>query len=454
MQHRVFDRAARQGFLLCCWCGVLALMVIACGSGPIAPERESGGDSADRHQNALLPALAPTATASACPALPPILQLVSHCGDVAIDGQSDADLYAGIHVIYGDLTIRAGRKKLATLSGVDHYKAGRTFSMPDLQRVTGTVTLDTDRTQTVMFPKLASIGGNLNLTMRYFLAASDAMSVATSQPVTSRLDTPLLTTVGDSIALTGENDPWLDGLYGDYDFGLTQVDSLGGGVSLVNAKNARTRGLASLVSIPGGVQVSWPGPLDLVAPSLLPATKTVGGDVLLSSISFTDAFMVSLERVAGSLTIEHYGLPTTGTDLSKQALVRNHPFPLLAEVGGDLTWRQASPSDCARPQLKSLRRVRGTIRFLGTEMRGKMGQTGSDSLLAGGVEISNSWGANPFFPDLRLTATATVVVHDNPDLCPCRVAKLQANLAQAGWTGSIAASNNNPGCTSCSACNP
>jgi hypothetical protein len=133
--------------------------------------------------------------------------------------------------------------------------------------------------------------------------------------------------------------------------------------------------------------------------------------------------------------------------------VRQSFFPKLAEIGGDLVWHQAGPDACADPQLSSLGKVGGTLRLLGANMKGQIGKTGNNSLLVGGIEIGSSWGVMPFFPDLRLTPAATVVVHDNPDLCPCIISNLQTNLTSAGWGGSIVSNDNDSAsCASCPHC--
>ena len=81
-------------------------------------------------------------------------------------------------------------------------------------------------------------------------------------------------------------------------------------------------------------------------------------------------------------------------------------------------------------------------------------RVGATSLTVGGVEIRNSNGIFPFFPDLKLTGSAAVVLEDNPDVCGCSLANFQNDLAAAGWTGTVEllGTNGSQACSPCPSC--
>jgi hypothetical protein len=409
----------------------LMLGAIACGSLDDAEPRLGASDAA---------LLAPIDSAPAvfCPG-PPILNLIRHCGNVTINGQAEADQFAHIQTIVGNLTIHAGSKKVGTTGAQNVYDPTTTFSMPDLKLVTGNVIIDTDHVATASLAKLATIGGDLTVKMNHFLVAVPPNS---SKATVSVLETPALTTIGGNIELDGILNYDIAGIAHTFDFGLDHVTSLKGNVRVSVPTNGRAAALNGLTTIKKSVSITWPGPNDLIAPKLLSNATAVAEDVTVYGASYMDKFMSKLTSIGGTLTV------TTANPMNW--LRGSAVFTALSSIGKDLVLNRAGAYWCTTTALANLTQVVGQIRIIDSDLAGRIGKSG---LSAGGIEIAGSHGTMPFFPDLQLTAVAKVSVHDNPDLCQCFVDELQQNLTTHGWSGLVASSGNGT-CSTCTDCSP
>jgi hypothetical protein len=430
---------------------IASLGLAACGAESDLTEEST----ASRRSPDATPTPTPSNTASFNPCAG-LLGLFRHCGDVTITSQAEADQYAGIREIVGNLTIKAGQKFLGNVGVLKIYKAGLTFSMPDLQTVSGNVDIDAQHVDWAKLSQLSLITGNLKVTLRSYLAGSltqYARTIAT-------LKTPALTEVRGSINALGIRDPRITDAAGGapYDFGLDQIVSVGtdlgggnfvgGDVSIQGPKSGDLLGLRGLVNIPGDLEIIWPGANDLSAPELLPKVDSVGGSLRMLGTSNSDELMAKLRYIGKDLTFQYYNI----TDPSNHTKLRHGTtFPKLEEVGRDLVLERTSPYDCNVPELASLARVNGIIHLEDVQMQGVFGKTGAGGLVAGGIEITGSRGAPPFFSDLRLAPAATVSIHDNPDLCRCTIDAFQDALNSAGWPGVIDGDNNGD-CDVCPQC--
>jgi hypothetical protein len=208
------------------------------------------------------------------------------------------------------------------------------------------------------------------------------------------------------------------------------------------------QGLRGLTSIPGNLFIDWKNN-DLEAQYLLTSVTSVTGDVELLASHNARHLMPELVKIGGNLSIGlsavSYGVVT---------LQAGDVFPKLAKIGGDLTLNRAAPNSCRSTEFPSLKKVIGHVIIENANMNGLMGATGATSLTVGGVEIRNSNGIFPFFPDLKLTGSAAVVLEDNPDVCGCSLANFQSDLAAAGWTGTVEllGTNGSQACSPCPSC--
>lgn len=410
------------------------------------------GTANDTHDSAVLDSalISVQPVVSACRFFPWVPAIFQHCGDVTIASQADADQYQGIYVILGDLTIRGGHKVTQTDSlGYKMYKPGLEIVLPNLVQVTGTLLLDGDRSTKIELPNLARVGQDLNITLRRFVTFQ-APSTTDLKAINTLL-TPALTAVGRDITLQALRDPKVPHQSAEkqYEFGLDQVTSVGRDVAIENEElPGAINGLRGLGSIPGNLTIDWKDN-DLESPSLMTQVTSVGGNLQLLASHNAKGFMAKLNQVGGHLEIARS--PANPPD-GYVALQFGGVFPKLETILGDLRLSGTTPVDCNNAELRSLKKVAGSVFIEGVTMDGRLGKTGANSLQLGGLEVRGSQGSPPFFPDLRLTASALVVFQDNPELCPCTINAFAESLA-AGWAGTVTGSGNGGDtCTACPGC--
>jgi hypothetical protein len=355
-----------------------------------------------------------------------------HCGDVQISGQAQADLYAGVTTFVGNVTIKAGQVLYMTDNlGNKFWVPNLVFSMPSLAIVKGNLIVHGGRMATVDLPLLKRVGGDLTINITHFMTAPPIDLHAVTA-----LNTPNFTQVSGNIELNATRDPDIPGQTTAhvYDFGLDAMNSVGGDITVNNdSLPAHASALGGLKKVVGDLTINWRNS-DMSSSSLLEKVTEVGGDVLLIAPINSRQLMPELQAIAGGLEIR--------PDPASVTLQNAKVFPKLASIGGDLRLVSTAPSDC-HTELGALKQVGGTILLENTKMKGHLGSTGAEPLVAGGIEIrSGSQGAIPFFSDLELTPGAAVSIHHNPLLCPCTIQPFVSQLVANGWTGPLNTSNN------------
>lgn len=415
------------------WWWLVSCLVVAALAG-CAVTGADGEAVAEYTRKSVTPTAAPTPTVtpSLCPKPPPLV--VQHTGDVTINSQADANQYAAVAWICGNLTIHAGRKDL----GQGIFQPNLQFSMPNLTAVTGNVILDADRTEMAALPKLASVGGKLTVT----LTAFNGQGVERL----NRIDLPKLSKVGGELELLTAIDQ-VGANFRTFDFGMNQLAEIGGKLRLVNElSNTSITGINGLKSVPGDMEIVW-WHYDLYADKLLTAVQFVAGNLHFVAPYHCRFLLPELVWVAGSLTIDAYA------DAAWLELGRM--FPKLRWVLGDLSLTKTEPYlGCADGAFDLLTLVQGTISLTSVSWSGHLGtRKAGEHLTAGGVTITDSaFGSLPFAADFQVQPTAIVTVENNPAMCTCLVNRLQTHLTNTGWPGQIIRSGNGSTATGCQPC--
>jgi hypothetical protein len=417
-----------------------AIEVLALGLSVVLGSALAGCSGSDAVQAGEGSALAEEAEAiSTCTPSP-----TTHCGDVQISGQAQANQYQGIQLFVGNVILKGGQVLYSTdQNGNQFWVPDLVFSMPSLKKVNGNLTIEGGRMATIDLPALQRVAGNLTVGLHHFMTAPP-----TNLHAVTTLNTPSFTQLAGSIVLTASRDPDVpsNSIAHVYDFGLDTLTSVSGDITVTNDKlPATVSALGGLTKVLGNLAIDWKNS-DMSSSGLLEKVTQVQGNLTLTAPINSRALMPELQTVGGEVQIK----PSS----TKVTLQQGKVFPKLATIGGGLRLSETNPYDC-HAELKSLAQVGGTILIEDTKMLGYLGSTGAVPLVAGGVEIrAASSGPIPFYPDFQLAPGASVEIHDNPNLCPCTIQSFQAALAAAGFSGPFSSYVNGslPFCLVCPTC--
>lgn len=348
-----------------------------------------------------------------------------HAGSLVVNGQAQADALQCVTVVQGDLTVVGDRQ--AGPQGT--YAPGVTFTWTNLAEVTGNLTVDSGRTSAFRLPRLARVGGDLDVLSTQFITLTTTSGGQTqADTIAATFDLHRLATVGGAVRLRDGKDGSLSGSAPEHDFGLDGLWQLGGDLRIeVPVFPSRVVGLRGLLEAPRNVVLDL-GATDANDPGLLPALSRIRGDLSLTVNPRGQAVLPSLGRVDGSVTI---------TPQSNAVTFLPDFLPLLGEVGGEMRITGATVA-CGQPWIRSLRSVGGMIRLTGGSPEGAIGSTGTSPLVLGGFLLSGTGAAAvPLHADVQVTGKNPVIVTSNPRLCPCQAQTLGASLASRGWTGVV-----------------
>lgn len=224
------------------------------------------------------PVIRLTTTAGALPKV--------HRGNVLVNTQAQADVYACVEQLNGSLTIGGASNELS-----------------------------------IALPKLATVSGDLNLTW-----LRDPL-VSPFLPTVRNINLSALVSVGGNLVGTYQ------GIAADYisfDMRLETLTSVGGNIALelLNTSNGDLQGFDGMIAHAGNISVLG-GSGDAAWYSLFPNLDSAAGDVHVRTGHSTYGIMRKLTSVGGDLWIEGSLLHTEGATSS---------FPLLASVAGDLSF--------------------------------------------------------------------------------------------------------------------
>ncbi|HWA78148.1 MAG TPA: hypothetical protein VG937_37690 [Polyangiaceae bacterium] len=372
-----------------------------------------------------------------CRADPILVTLAAtYHGNLSISGASQAGQFQCVTEVDGDLTIIGGGVPSSQV-----YLAGVSVALPNLQRVRGSLSVNTDHAATISLPALTEVGGALNVSLNRFWSVSG--NPPTYATLVGQLAAPALTSVGGDIALHALKDSGVSGGSGvAYDFGLDAVTSAGANVLVDQPHLPGTpKGLRNLVSVPGNLTVQQPT-ADFYDDQLLPLLQSVGGSLTVTTNPFFRYFLPALSTVSGNVTF---------TGSAGTSTIRDSVAPLLTSVGGNLTLERYRTESCSA--LGSLTHVGGTFRVDGGGLRGYYGVSTVPGPQFGAIEISGAQGSViPFYPGVTVNGAGPVGFTNNSELCSCQVADFGAGLATGGWSGALTNTGNGSAVTCGTSC--
>lgn len=365
----------------------------------------------------------------------------AYTGDLAIVGQADADRYACITTVNGNLNIDSGGE--VVVPGM--YLANQSFRMPNLKEVTGNLIIDGGHVDSTALPALEHVGGAFEAQMRMFSALTPPPPGAEPEDLHSQVPSmslPLLARVDGGVVLRIADPDSLGGSGAGIPFPIDTplLASIGGDVLLENQGHGppRIQSLQGTRRIDGNLTVLWPHG-EISPLNVLENLESVGGDVDLTFHVLIYGFGPKLEHIDGSLRF-HNG-PAGSSHLPKI-------LPALRRVGGDLELDENDgSSDC--PMFPELAEIGGLFRFTSTDARAFGAAAG---LTLGGLDVQGfGRGSLPLPANLRVLDSAPVTIRSNPRLCQCEVDALADELQTGGWTGALDSSDNGTSATACAA---
>jgi hypothetical protein len=317
-----------------------------------------------------------------------------HNGNVLVNTQAQADVYACIEQLNGSLTIGGASNELS-----------------------------------IAMPKLQTVSGDLSLTW-----LRDPL-VSRFLPAVRNINLPALTSVGGNLVGTYQ------GLANDYiafDMGLESLTSVGGNIALelVNVSNGDLQGFDSLLAHAGDISVLG-GTGDAAWYSLFPNLDSVTGDVHVRTGNSTYGIMRKLTSIGGDLWIESSLLHTEGVSGS---------FPLLQSVAGAVSLTGAETTG-GGTVLQALNSVGGQLSIVsgGADLTAlTLGAPAGVNLHA--LELTNNghlatWNN----ANWHVLGTGAIAIVDNGSLPHCAAENFVATQQGSGWTGSATLSGN-PSC--------
>jgi hypothetical protein len=396
-----------------------------------------GGQSIPGYDLSCLANLPPGSTladSEACRIDPILVTLAAtYHGNLTISGASEAAQYQCITEVDGNLTVIGG----GVSNSNNHHLANVSLALPNLQRVRGALTVDTDYVTTVSLPALTEVGTTLNLSINRFWSVP-SLNAQNAQPLIGRLAAPALTKVGGDIELHTHRELGTAG-YSVFDFGLDAVTSVGKNVLIDHPYLPGTpQGLGALLTVPGDLTIQQPM-ADVDDNQLLPLLQSVGGSLAVTTNPNFRNLLPALTTVSGDVAFTRNG--SIGTLADKVT-------PLLAAVGGDVSIENYQTQPCS--VLGSLTQVGGTFRIKGGKLTSYYGVSQPKAPQLGAVEIAGAEGnLIPFHAGATVNGAGPVSFINNFELCPCQVAAFSAVLAAAGWSGALTSIGNSgsPQCT-------
>ena len=423
-----------------------------CGEAVFRAVTVPGGDVLPAADSLCLAALEPGEDVSSCATDTIVLQrggAGTFVGDLALDGPADAAAHQCLEVVEGNLTILGGRVET---EAAGFYGPGVEFALPNLVEVTGNLSIDGDRAESVSLPLLEQVGQNLSLLMPRFGTLIPPVMMGDDPtfefPVTD-LDLPILASVGGSVDLHNERETAPAGSAAfPYNFDLASLATLGGGVFVENSVfPSQIQGLNTLTEIHGDVLIDW-GPTDLDSTTLLSAVTHIEGNLELVGPPNSRILMEAVATVDGDVTVRARDDATEGAYPRMAARV----FGGLTNVGGSVYFDRTSAGGDCTLVFPSLTSVSGVFQITDGSGRGKIGATGATELTLGSLVVSGTSGEHvPFFDDVVIADGGGIEFVNNAALCPCQVDAFVALQESAGWTGTATNSGNGAEAT-CDAC--
>jgi hypothetical protein len=353
-------------------------------------------------------------------------------GPLALNGQSDADTYACVTTLDGDLSIAAGE---ATGAQNNTYLPGVSFSLPRLKEVTGSLSIAGQGSELVNLPQLTQVGGDMSMALngRRF----DANNGNTK--FVNKVNAPKLVSIGGNLVIDAASLNFSGGgATPTMDVGLPALTSIGNGLTINNPAppNLHMSGLTALTNLPGNLTFNWTQ-TDLVENGLLPALVSVGGNADITMPPNARQLFPALTTVSGNVTIQNAA-----------SVFQPDPslLPVLQAVGGSFTLQNArtscTPSGNRFPALKT---VSGAVSILGanSEFRPFMGANGANALTVGSLDVSGTkTQLIPFGSDMQVVGAGAVNFQNNANLCPCRITSFTSGLVANGWSGASTGTGN------------
>ena len=347
-------------------------------------------------------------------------------GNLSIVGQSQADLYACVSTVNGNLAL-AG----------DDSLAGAVPAVPSLTLVGGA---NAHLQNALSLPNLMTVTGDTTVTLANIEVADPQHQQV--DWVTNALDTPRLASIGATLTLVTQSRPLNGGEDPiqnlEYSFGLGGLTTVQNLVFDQPFENRHPGGLGALTAIPGNVDITW----------------EMGEVHLGQSGAYGDGedFLTSLTSIGG-----HFNFTIRGGNL-------NQLFPRLGTVAGDLTLSAGGTYQplggsilgaltqvggvftlnadfCGGPQFAQLAQI-GGLTLSGRSFGSPIGTTplriGSSGIIFDGTANSGF----PFATTPNITATAPVTMTNNASLCVCQVTSFEQALQAQGWSGLFAGAGN------------
>jgi hypothetical protein len=245
------------------------------------------------------------------------------------------DVLANIRVINGSLTVdnNAEMSKLELVNG-DVAVSGDEVELPALRTIVGDLSQDSYSTTLLALPVLERIGGELHLEK----TAQDATISAPALVSVGNALTFIFLTGGDTIDLSGLKDVGGD-LFLDSDLpdlSLTKLTTIAGSLQLRTGTTIAN--LPALKTVGGTLDVSTSHLTDLT----LPALESIAGDVKISFLTpLTSLRFAALKTIGGSVSIDLETLATL--DLTA-----------LTDVGHDIVIMETLLTSLQLPNLRHI----------------------------------------------------------------------------------------------------
>jgi len=368
-----------------------------------------------------------------------LFQGQTHTGDLTISGQAEADARYCVTKVEGDLAVDGGSVAAPGPPGL--YEPGLTFALPNLEQVTGSLSVDGNHTVGLSLPALESVGGDLSVVSRRFRTVTFPMGDPVYHRDVNAFDVPNLASVGGAVDLEVVNDYGPTPGNNTHDFGLDAVTSVGTDVSMHGPFLTTFEGLRGLVTIPRDLLFDWGGS-DMDSFQFLSALETVGRDAILTLPPNARHGLHAVTHVGRHLVI--------GADASFTGL-KDDVLPALTTVDGDLSLVDVR-SDCGPARLAALETVAGTLFVQGEAPEAPMGATGGPHLVLGGLSVESTTSEwIPLQPDVEVLGAGPVSFTGNDGLCPCQITAFTDALAAGGWSG-VPVAGGNGAAASCTVC--
>jgi len=345
-------------------------------------------------------------------------------GSLALNGQSDADAYACVTTLDGDLSIAAGETPGAQ---ANTFVPGVAFSLPRLREVTGSLSVDGQGSELVNLPQLTQVGGNMSMTLngRRFDSNNGGSKFV------NKVNAPKLASIGGNLVINAATLNFGGATSPTMDVGLPALTSIGNALTINNPAppNLHMLGLTALTTVPGDLTFDWTQ-TDLVENGLLPVLTSVGGNADITLPPNARQLFPTLTAVSGNVNIHA---------ASSQFQPDPSLFPQLQTVGGSFTLENVRTTCSLNGnRFAALQTVSGAFSVLGanSEFRRLVGATGGNSLAVGSLDVSGTkTQLIPFGPDMQVVGAGAVNFQNNANLCPCQIASFTNGLVANGWSG-------------------